>query len=52
MVEDWLDDGFGNLFAAKCQTCGAPMEIVRPGEARCSAECWMERADPDNDIPY
>ena len=34
-----IADGFGNEWPATCPRCGAPMQVVRPGDARCSAEC-------------
>lgn len=39
-----ISDGFGSTWPARCPDCGAPMQIVRPGDARCSAEC--DRGDP------
>jgi hypothetical protein len=35
-----LTDGFGNYWSQNCPDCGAPMQVVRPGDARCSAECY------------
>ncbi len=40
--ERYIDDGFGNYYPATCPDCGAPMQIVRPGDSRCSKECYME----------
>lgn len=38
-VEDVIEDGFGNVWSARCSKCGRySMQVVRPGEARC-AEC-------------
>ena len=39
-VPEYIDDGFGNSWNAECQNCGAPMQIIRPGDARCSDECY------------
>ena len=38
---DYIDDGFGNRWSAKCPRCGAPMQVIRPGDCRCSAECYI-----------
>ena len=34
-----IADGFGSTWPAACPNCGAPMQVVRPGDARCSAVC-------------
>lgn len=35
----WIDDGCGNFWPDVCPDCGAPMQVVRPGDCRCSNEC-------------
>ena len=35
-----ITDDFGNYWRKDCHRCGEPMQIVRPGKATCSAECW------------
>ena len=35
----WIDDGCGNFWPDKCPDCGADMQVVRPGDCRCSNEC-------------
>ena len=37
-----ITDGFGNWWPANCPKCGAPMQILRPGDARCTAECYLK----------
>ncbi|CAH1002642.1 hypothetical protein LEM8419_03514 [Neolewinella maritima] len=43
--EDWSDDGttvsdgLGTVAPANCPLCGAEMQVIRPGDIRCSAEC-------------
>lgn len=39
---DMLTDGFGNYYKATCSKCGAPMQVVRPGDIRCSEECYIK----------
>ena len=39
---DTITDGFGNYWPAKCAKCGAPMQVLRPGDARCSDECYLK----------
>lgn len=36
---NWIDDGCGNYWPDKCPDCGADMQVVRPGDCRCSKEC-------------
>jgi len=37
--DDVLEDGFGNMWSARCPRCGKKtMQIVRPGKVQCS-EC-------------
>ena len=36
----FITDGFGSYWPSKCPDCGAPMQVVRPGDCRCSAECY------------
>ena len=31
-----ITDGFGNVYPKHCVKCGAPMQIIRPGDCRCS----------------
>ena len=45
-TEDFITDGFGNYWPRTCHHCGAPMQVVRPGDARCSDECYI-RKDED-----
>lgn len=40
-----IEDGFGNAWPATCPDCGAPYEIIRPGDARCSRECAAKRGE-------
>jgi len=42
---DWLTGGCGNLWPARCPDCGAAMQIVRPGDCRCEAECWLSKEE-------
>lgn len=35
----WIDDGCGNFWPDKCPDCGSPMQVVRPGDCRCSNGC-------------
>ena len=42
-----IDDGFGNYWYRWCSDCGAEMQIIRPGEARCSDEC--DRLEDEHD---
>jgi hypothetical protein len=39
--EAYIEDGFGGRWSATCPRCGAPMQVVRPGDCRCSAECYI-----------
>jgi len=39
----YLTDGFGNYWDKYCPKCGAEMVVVRPGDARCSKECYRKR---------
>lgn len=41
---NFITDGFGNWWPKWCPDCGAPMLVVRPGEARCSSECWIHQS--------
>ena len=43
LLARYLSDGFGSTWPAACPNCGAPMQVVRPGDCRCSAECEEER---------
>lgn len=38
--EGCITDGFGNVYPKFCEGCGAPNVIVRPGDCRCSKECY------------
>jgi len=38
--DNFITDGFGSYWPSKCPNCGAPMQVVRPGDCRCSAECY------------
>ena len=38
-----LTDGFGNWFRDTCPDCGAEMQVVRPGDIRCSEECYVKK---------
>jgi len=40
-----VSDGFGSTWPATCPRCGAPMQVVRPGDCRCSAECYRDKED-------
>jgi hypothetical protein len=31
-----------SYWPAKCSKCGAPMQVLRPGDARCSDECYLK----------
>lgn len=44
-VKTWITDGFGRYWPAYCPECGAAMAVVRPGDARCSAECWLQEKE-------
>ena len=37
-----IEDGFENVWSAVCPNCGGDMRVMRPGDARCSRECWNE----------
>ena len=37
-----ITDGFGSVWSAVCPDCGGDMVVMRPGDARCSRECWNE----------
>ena len=34
-ARDYITDGFGNAWSAKCPACGGRMSVVRPGKAQC-----------------
>lgn len=36
-----ISDGHGSEWDADCPSCGAKMQVMRPGYARCSEECWF-----------
>lgn len=38
-----ITDDFGNVYPKYCEGCGAPNEIVRPGDCRCSRRCYETR---------
>ena len=38
---DYIEDGFGNRWPVDCPRCGAPMQVIRLGDCRCSAECYI-----------
>jgi len=40
-----ITDGFGNVYPKFCEGCGAPNEIVRPGDCRCSRRCYVTRGE-------
>lgn len=37
-----IEDGFGSSWDKRCPSCGADMEVVRPGKVQCSAACEMK----------
>lgn len=39
---EYILDGFGGRWPVDCPACGAPMQVIRPGDARCSAECYIK----------
>lgn len=40
------DDSDGEYtLAEKCSNCGAPLITYRPGDSRCSAECYIKDGD-------
>lgn len=43
--EKYVTDGFDNFWPKQCLRCGAPMQIVRPGDCRCSAECYLGKGE-------
>lgn len=45
-----IDDGFGNYWPDKCPDCGADMHVIRPGDCRCSAECYLDKEKKDQNI--
>jgi hypothetical protein len=49
-IEDncFITDGFGAYWLRWCEDCGAEMHIMRPGDARCSNECYRDDED-END---
>ncbi|MEP0825824.1 MAG: hypothetical protein HRF40_10080 [Nitrososphaera sp.] len=40
-MDECITDGFGGWWEKTCRKCGADMVIVRPGDARCSVECYL-----------
>lgn len=36
-----IADGHGNEWGNTCPDCGANMQVMRPGDARCENECWL-----------
>lgn len=38
----YITDDCGNYWPDTCPDCGAPMQIIRPGDCRCSAECYIK----------
>lgn len=38
----YITDGFGCYWKKDCPDCGAPMQVIRPGDCRCSAECYSK----------
>lgn len=40
---DDITDGFENYWPRYCNNCGALNEIYRPGDCRCSKECYLDR---------
>jgi len=43
----YIHDGFDCCWYRWCSDCGAEMQIIRPGEARCSDEC--DRLEDEHD---
>ena len=43
----FITDGFGNYWDKYCPDCGAEMMVMRPGEARCSEECDLDRENQE-----
>lgn len=44
-IDGYITDGYGCYWPDKCLTCGAPMQVIRPGDCRCSAECYNKREE-------
>ena len=42
--ENYVTDEY-SYWPAKCAKCGAPMQVVRPGDARCSDECYLRKEE-------
>lgn len=51
ITQEYISDGFGNYWLKDCPNCGAPMQVVRPGFARCSAECYIKNSLPEIGTP-
>jgi hypothetical protein len=45
---EYIHDGFGACWPRWCEDCGAEMHVMRPGDARCSNECYRDDED-END---
>jgi hypothetical protein len=42
-LDEWITDGFGQFYQKYCEGCGAENQIVRPGDCRCSQECFRDK---------
>lgn len=38
----WITDDCGNYWPDVCPDCGSPMQVIRPGDCRCSNECDLK----------
>jgi hypothetical protein len=42
-LDEWITDGFGQFYPKYCEGCGAENQIVRPGDCRCGAGCYITK---------
>ena len=42
-----ITDDCGNYWDKYCIDCGAEMMVMRPGDARCSAECYRDKENQE-----